>query len=215
MTDPDLAIAERAEPAHYNDLSAVLDTAWDMLEAGAASARTAFHTPVLSTVMGDGGPDARTVVLRAADRAERRLVCHTDVRSAKFEQIQSDARVAWLFYDPAAKVQLRVAAQAQVHVGDEMARARWEASRLSSRRCYLAEHAPGALSEHPTSGLPDGLDHTVPDAPQSEAGWPNFAVIDSVVTSIEWLYLAAQGHRRAAFAWNPASACFAGHWLVP
>ncbi len=215
MTDPDLALADRVEPAHYNDLSAVLDTAWDMLEAGAASARTAFHTPVLVTVAGDGGPDARTVVLRVADRAQRRLLCHTDARSAKFVQIQADARVAWLFYDPAAKIQLRVAAQAQIHMGDDVARARWEGSRLSSRRCYLAEHAPGALSDHPTSGLPGEMENSVPTAAQTEPGWSNFAVIESLATSIEWLYLAAKGHRRAAFAWDPACAEFAGHWLVP
>ena len=34
---------------------------------------------------------------------------------------------------------------------------------------------------------------------QSEKGYKNFTVIKCKIKSIEWLYLAAKGHRRAKF----------------
>ena len=70
-------------PDHYSQLDAAEKAAWDMLEDGAASAKTAFHTPVLATVAPDGAPLARTVVLREASRAEKILRANTDQRSRK------------------------------------------------------------------------------------------------------------------------------------
>ena len=46
---------------------------------------------------------------------------------------------------------------------------------------------------------------------QSEEGYKNFAVIKCKIESIEWLYLAAKGHRRAKFDLENAK----DEWLVP
>ena len=46
---------------------------------------------------------------------------------------------------------------------------------------------------------------------QSEAGYKNFTVIQCKIKSIEWLYLAAKGHRRARFDIKNKKDC----WLVP
>ena len=202
-------------PAHYGARDAALETAWALLEDGAARADAEFHTPVLATTAADGAANVRTVVLRAVDRAARELICHTDVRTAKAPEIGADGRVMWLFYDRAEKVQLRVHAVAELHRADSLARARWEASRLSSRRCYLAPEPPGTAADGPTSGLPAPFEARPPDEDESEAGWPHFAVVRSVATRIEWLYLAARGHRRAAFDWNETEGRFVGRWLVP
>jgi hypothetical protein len=37
---------------------------------------------------------------------DRVLVCHTDARAAKVEEISNVAKVSWLFYHPKRKVQL-------------------------------------------------------------------------------------------------------------
>ena len=34
---------------------------------------------------------------------------------------------------------------------------------------------------------------------ESELGYNNFCVVETFLTSIEWLYLASKGHRRAKF----------------
>jgi hypothetical protein len=37
---------------------------------------------------------------------DRVLVCHTDARAAKVEEISNVVKVSWLFYHPKRKVQL-------------------------------------------------------------------------------------------------------------
>ena len=46
---------------------------------------------------------------------------------------------------------------------------------------------------------------------QSEEGYKNFTVIKCKIKSIEWLYLAAKGHRRAKFYLETNKS----EWLVP
>ena len=46
---------------------------------------------------------------------------------------------------------------------------------------------------------------------QSDDGFKNFTVIKCNIKSIEWLYLAAKGHRRAKFNLDTKKSV----WLVP
>ena len=46
---------------------------------------------------------------------------------------------------------------------------------------------------------------------QSEEGYKNFTVIQCKIKTIEWLYLAAKGHRRARFEVDNKKE----YWLVP
>ena len=45
----------------------------------------------------------------------------------------------------------------------------------------------------------------------SDEGYKNFTVIQCNIESIEWLYLAAKGHRRARFDFSNNKQ----NWLVP
>ena len=54
----------------------------------------------------------------------------------------------------------------------------------------------------------DNFDYT---KEQSEEGYKNFTVIQCKIKSIEWLYLAAKGHRRARFDLENNK----DNWLVP
>ena len=47
---------------------------------------------------------------------------------------------------------------------------------------------------------------------QSELGYKNFTVIQCKVKSIEWLYLAAKGHRRAILDYSSNKKY---SWLIP
>ena len=47
----------------------------------------------------------------------------------------------------------------------------------------------------------------------SEIGYENFCVIQTFITSIDWLYLAAKGHRRARF--NLKNESVEKKWLIP
>ena len=48
---------------------------------------------------------------------------------------------------------------------------------------------------------------------ESEIGYKNFCVIETYIKSIEWLYLAAKGHRRAYFNLNKKQ--LENKWLIP
>ncbi len=184
------------------ELADIPALAWAMLADGAASGRAAFHTPVLAT-LGDRGPEARTVVLRAAEPDTRVVVCHTDQRSPKVAELDSRPVVAWVFYDREAKIQLRLRGHATLHHRDELAAARWHASRPGSRTCYQNPYAPGAGVGAPELALPD---------PDSD-GYANFTVVQCTVDDMDWLYLHAAGHRRARFEWR--SGRWHGRWVAP
>ena len=66
----------------------------------------------------------------------------------------------------------------------------------------------------PTSGLAADIENRVPEAAKSEAGFCNFAAAIIKVERLEWLYLAAQGHRRTQFDWA-ANEAVTNRWLVP
>lgn len=193
-------------PAFYDDLGATLAEAWRLLERGAADRRSGFHTPVLASLRADGRPAARTVVLRAADPEARILRFHTDRRSRKYREIAAEPRVAMQFYDPGAKVQLRIDGRATVHADDALARQAWTGSRPMSRACYGVAPGPGTEIGRPAEAVIDPVDG-------GEAGREHFAAVTVDIESIEWLYLAAAGHRRARFRWN--SGVVSATWLVP
>lgn len=202
----------------WTTLDAVLEGTWTTLVRGAATAKSAFHAPALATVSPDGAPDVRTVILRVCEPEPRTLVCHTDRRSPKLDHLTAEPRVGWLFYDASRKVQVRATAIATVHAEDALADARWEASSLSSRRCYLAPFIPGgetpADHDGPHPNLPTDISDRLPTDAETAPGRAQFAVIRTQITSLDWLYLRYDGHRRARFTWDNDGALTAA-WVMP
>ena len=199
MQTPPLDRAEEPFPDHHNDLAATLKFARQMVGRGVQDRRSAFHTPVLATHSTEG-PQARVLVLRAADVAARTLTFHTDTRSAKLPELALDNRAAVTFYDAARKVQLRLSGLVSVHANDALSRQRWAAARPSSLRCYLGAQ-PGVASAEPTSGLPVHVEGREPDLQELEIAEQNFAVLQVTVQRMEWLHLHTRGQRRAEFVW--------------
>ncbi len=200
-------------PDFYDNLDASFEQAWLMLVRGGADRRSAFHTPVVASVDASGAPEARVMVLRQADRAARSLRFHTDIRTAKVAQLARQPAITVLGYDPGAKIQLRVRGVGNIIGDGAHADAAWARSALSSRKCYLAESAPGSGVEAATSGLPPAFETRDPDEAEALPGRANFSVLLVTVESLEWLYLAAPGHRRARFQWSDTE--WTKHWLVP
>lgn len=193
-------------------LETILEEAWRLLEQGAKNRRSPMHTGVLATLRA-GFPEMRTVVLRSVDAKARKLYCHTDIRSAKVQDLRQNPNCAWLFYHPERKIQLRFLGTAIVHHQTPLAVARWQATQLMSRRCYATTLPPGTLVEMPTSGLPEYLIERSPTEEESEAGAENFAVIETVVHMLDWLWLDAKGHRRAKFQWQEGM--LSASWAIP
>ena len=194
-------------------LDAVLADIWMRLVRGGDDRRSAFHTPVVASVDAEGPPQQRVMVLRKCVEADATMRFHTDLRSAKVGEIAGGARVNVLGYDPAAKIQIRASGLAIVMDKGEVADAAWLASSPSSRRCYLTRYGPGSVTDKPISGLPASLESRVPERSETEAGRMNFAVLTVTLDTLEWLYLAHDGHVRARFAHQPDG--WSGQWLIP
>lgn len=167
-----------------------------------------MHTPVIVT----GDVDARVMVLRAFDPAAWRLRLHTDARAPKAQVIAADPRVAVLFYDKGAKVQIRARGEAGIVREGAAVDAAWTASTNFARRCYLGE-GPGAQSDVPTSGLPPEFEGVEPDDAQLVPARENFALLLITLESLDWLYLAHTGHVRAQF--KRAGDEWQGRWVSP
>lgn len=191
----------------YDDLDASLAHALKMLARGGKDRRVASHTFTVATIALDGTPQPRVVVNRGYDSQTRSLRFHTDARSLKLDEIRADPRVAVHVYDAKAKIQLRMQALATIHTDDELRQGAWDATRDFSRICYRVVSAPGDTLDDPTS-----LRFTAGEG--SEEGAENFVAVTLAIRSLEWLYLAAQGHRRARFVWDETGK-IDQTWLVP
>ena len=116
-----------------------------------------------------------------------------------------------MFYDKELKIQVRLKVEAIINHNYDVTKQSWEKTQHISRKCYLVNNGPGTVSDEPTSGLKPELDNFDYTKEQSEEGYKNFTVIQCKIKSIEWLYLAAKGHRRAKFNLENNK----DTWLVP
>ena len=201
------------EAPEISTLSQVLDLVWAKLSLGAEPKSSDYHVASIATIDPQGWPSVRSVVLRKTSRSQNLVVFHTDSRAPKFQHIQSNDRVAWLFYSRRDKIQIRLQTRATVHLGDQLAHQTFDTMPARCQRVYMAPDAPGALAGAPTGNLPPGMEDRTPSPDEARLCRSVFAVIDCHVESIDWLYLAATGHRRAIFCWDGKQ--FAGSWAAP
>jgi general stress protein 26 len=170
--------------------------------------KSPMHTPVIVTA----DVDARVMVLRAFDPASLTLRLHTDTRAPKAQALAADPRIAAVFYDKGAKIQIRVRGQGRIESNGPAADAAWAASTNFARRCYLGD-GPGAVSPVATSGLPPEFEGVEPDDAQLLPARENFAVLLITAQTLDWLYLAHTGHIRAQF--TCADGTWDGRWVAP
>lgn len=176
--------------------------AWVRLLNASLRPKDAFRTAVLAT-QADTEISQRTVVLRQTDRQTQSLFFHSDKRANKIGQIQTQPRISCLFYDDRSRIQLRLQGTATVFMNDGTAGEHWQKLPMSSRKSYLSLQKPGSAQPGPTDGLPENLQNRVlPTPEQSEAGSGTFAVIRCQITSMDWLWLGENGHRRAQFMYK-------------
>jgi len=197
---------------NWKTLDSVLNESWNMLSRGAAHFNDPFHWPVLGTT-GKEGVSLRCVILRKFLMPGRVLVCHSDARAGKIQEISADARVSWLFYHPQRKVQLRISSHATLHADDQFADEQWAAMKPASRLNYCTTDPPGTAVERPSSGLPDFLRHKVPALIDTEKSRHNFMAIACRIDSMDWLVLQVLGNRRARFDWDETG--LNAKWLIP
>jgi pyridoxamine 5'-phosphate oxidase len=163
-------------------------------EADADEAPHEWRVAVLATV-DDGQADARSLVLREVDAAERRLVFYTDARSPKVRQIEQSPQGTLIFYSRELGWQLRMQVRLHVQTAGLAVASRWARLQTSAgARDYQSVAAPGRPL----------------DAPLSELGVRgHFAIIEAMAETVDWVELHPQGHRRAVLGGHQS------RWVQP
>ena len=200
------------EPGFYNDKDLILDEIWALLAKGVKDRNEDFRLPVV-VLNSNNGPDARIVVLRGAYKDRNVLRFHTDIRSEKTEFIKKNNQIYFLFYNKEKKIQVRASGIATIHYKNGITKEAWTKTQVIIRKCYLASHPPGTISNTPTSGIPEQYEGKNVPINESEIGYDNFSVIESTIHTFEWLYLASKGHRRAKIELTNNEA--KTYWITP
>ena len=176
----------------FADLSVLETYVWDRLARGAVRSDDPFRLTVLAT-MGSGGPEARMLALRSADREAGCVECHSDLRTGKVRSLRADPRASLLFWDEDAKVQVRLSADIHLVAADPL---RWSSVPSGARLNYGTDPAPGTPVDQP---------HSVTRSPDIA----RFVALTARVRSIDVLSLAHDPHRRARFDGTGAT------WVAP
>ncbi len=193
-------------------LSNLWEEIWTSLAQGADSPAIPFGTPVFSSSEKDR-VDSRIVILRKVDNKKRVLICHSDIRANKVQQLKLSPEGSWLFWHGEDRVQVRMRTHSPVHHLDAVAKAAWEDLSPSSKTNYSVSRHPGEEISSPEIGISAYDRNMSPDA-ETEAAWfQHFAVIVSEVREIDWLCLSRAGHRRARFMVSDQGVEKA--WIVP
>jgi len=201
-----------SKSSFYNDLNKTYQKIWELLNLGLKNRNSPFHIPVF--ICGNENKyDGRIVVLRGINENEKKIWFHSDVRSNKIKNIKYNPSTSLLFYDKSDKVQLRIDGTCKVNYQNETSKNSWRKTAHISRQCYLGLKAPRSNSNIATSGLTKNIDDFNYSIEESETGYKNFCVVEFYIDSIEWLYLAAKGHRRALFSLNKKN--IEKKWLIP
>jgi len=203
---------QKDKPEYYNDLEKIYLKIWQLLNSGLNNRDAQFHIPVF-ICNSVNKPDGRIIVLRGVSEKENKIWFHSDIRSNKVKNLKSYPNATLLFYDKVEKIQLRIFGSVKINYQNNIAKISWEKTPHMSRQCYLGDHAPGSNADRGTSGLTEIVENLKYTKEESEKGYKNFCVIEVFVKSIEWLYLAAKGHRRASFSLKNNS--LEKKWLIP
>ncbi len=170
--------------ARLDELAAIESALWRELDLAATGRDHAWRQAVLATLDGDRA-DARTVVLREVNRAERTITLFTDGRSPKVRQIVSHPYGTLVMWSDPLGWQLRLSVRMDLETAGLAVSSRWARLKMTpGAHDYLSPLPPGSTLERP----------------QPERGTREyFAVLTATVQAVDWLELHADGHRRAVF----------------
>lgn len=190
------------------NVSTILDETWQHLKAASDTETHPWRLGNLATVA-EERPRVRTVVLRDVQIEARELICYTDQRSDKVNELKAAPYMEWVTYDPITRVQIRLRGIATVHSNDEHAAQHWNNSSPEHRRGYITVSPPGTKAESASPNLPDYLFDRLPNDEEAQLGYENFAVIVCRIEHLDWLQLRRNGHLAAQFRWTDK---WEGHW---
>lgn len=187
-------------------------TAWQLLLRANNDRKHAFRTAAVSSLRPDGTPNARTVVMRKADREAGTLRLYTDLRSDKMTDLDENSQFHWLLWDP--KKQLQFGASGPVQRLDRKRELElFHQIPKHGRKAYATTKGPGKTLGKNTDGLPPNWEEL--GEAETDYAAANFCVLETVLERAEVLSLDRdQGHRRIR-ATKDSTGRWVPEWIVP
>lgn len=130
-------------------LDTLFDQAWTRLSRGVHDRHAAARHPTLATASARGRPQARTVVLRAADKGNGAILVYTDLQSHKVAELRISPFAALHIWDSSAHLQIRLAASVSILTGPDVAEL-WR--NMPDRACMGASRCRSDICDH-TGGV--------------------------------------------------------------
>jgi hypothetical protein len=183
---------------------------WDLLAQSVLLRNDPLRTPVFGVTDQAGQPHLRTIVLRALDPVQKKLIFYTDARSSKVEALRHSSTAALLFYHPEHKVQVSLLGRVVLHQHNEIAEEEWKKLSVFGRRAYATVASPGTALEQDGTGLPSFWNDDLA-LEATDFAYANFMVLNFQTSEADALYLHRDGHQRLKFQ-EPSGV---GEWIVP
>lgn len=206
--------------------------AWSILGAAVKDPKSPFRYLTLCTIADGDVPRARLLVLRDVVMRERRLEFHTDIRSPKWRELNANACVTVLGFDPGQRLQLRLEGTASLYGTEcDENQIAWSALSPWTQRTYCGGPPGDPLATGDTGTTDTGtqdmstqdMGNPKPSAPDSggkthartDLGRERFGVIVFQATSLDWFQLERANNRRALFKYGDPGTEPAATWMMP
>ncbi|MEM7471754.1 MAG: pyridoxamine 5'-phosphate oxidase family protein [Pseudomonadota bacterium] len=192
------------------ELAAIEQEAWAQLSKVEGAPDHPFRTVSLASIDQQGHPQTRSLILRAADPETKRIILHTDIRSAKWAELQANPKVSLLGYDPTARLQLRFAGQAALFApGSSEQEDAWLALSDWTKSTYCG----GPPGHDVTQGYAPAPRDAPPSEEESAFGQMRFGVIEIRAQVMDWYRHQRGENLRAQFRYDGADST--GVWVNP
>ncbi len=176
-------------------LNGTLDHMWKTLVEGVESPDALGRFITLATLGLDGYPQARTLVLRSANRDLAAVELFTDGATNKINELGAHPKASVLVWDRDL-FQIRLSVDVEITQGPEEI---WQTFRGTAPQNYGGTPTPGT----PMAAAED----YIPSSEQSR-----FMVLNCTIQAIDTVYLGPDLHRRASFTRADG---FKGTWIAP
>jgi pyridoxamine 5'-phosphate oxidase len=180
------------------------------LNDGIKKAKHDYHSFVLSTIR-NNVPDSRTVILRSFDDKLNSISFHSDIRSSKINDIQTNHHVSALFYSKLRKTQLRISGTATIEKEEKGIEKIWKAMTPESKICYMGPYSPSKKITSYKPNLPDITPYEI-NEDYEKLGYKNFCRIKITFKYLDILKLSYKGHQRISYTFEEK---IESVWIAP
>lgn len=185
--------------------------AWQLLTRANKDRKHAYRTATVSTVTPAGYPNARTVVMRNANRENFTLRLYTDRRSQKVTEMEKTPQLHWLLWDP--KKQIQFSGVGEVNFWpDDRAKELFTQLPKHGRKAYATTIGPGKPAQEKTDGLP--ANWAALELAETDYAAENFLVVETRLIKADLLYLDRESGNQRLTALRSGDD-WALNWVVP